>query len=212
VKTLHIIIKADVNGSLEAILNVIETYNQNKVHLDLVHFEVGQIKKNDLEMAEMFNAIIYCFNLPKLELSEQSKVKIRHFNVIYKLFDDLKNELTELMPLVEQEEIVGQADILKVFDYNENNKRFIKVAGGRCSDGLIERKHYFRVLRNNQIVYDKEKCKTLKHHKTDVNSIKRNVEFGFAFENASVLPQPGDKIVCYDIKLVKSQLEWNLGF
>jgi translation initiation factor IF-2 len=212
VKTLHIIIKADVNGSLEAILNVIETYNHNKVHLDLVHFEVGQIKKSDLEMAEMFDAIIYCFNLPKLESSEHTKIKIRHFNVIYKLFDDLKHELTELLPLVEQEEIIGEADILKVFDYNEKNKQFIKVAGGRCSDGLIDRKLYFRVLRNNQIVYDKEKCKSLKHHKSDVNSIKRNVEFGFAFENESVLPEPGDKIVCYDLKVVKSNLEWNLGF
>lgn len=65
VKTLHIIIKTDVNGSLEAILNVLETYNANdKVVLNVVHFEVGPIKKNDIEMAEMFNAIIYCFNLP----------------------------------------------------------------------------------------------------------------------------------------------------
>jgi translation initiation factor IF-2 len=128
---LNIIIKTDVDGSLEAILNVLETYTgENKVTLDLVHFEVGQLKKQDIELAETFDAIIYLFNLkpnptlentfldkPSSEMTEAEKSKIsriRHFNVIYKLFDDLKFELNSRAPLVEQEDKLGEAEILKV--------------------------------------------------------------------------------------------------
>lgn len=214
VNKLHILIKADVNGSLEAILNVLETYNCNdKVILDVINFEVGPVKKSDVEMAEMFNALIYCFNLsPNATVEKEVESRIRHFNVIYKLFDDLKIELNNLAPLIEQEELVGEADILKTFDYNESNKKVIKVAGGRCVEGHLDRKLNFRLMRNGECLVEGQKCKSLKHVKQDVNSIKRNVEFGFSFDDDSIQPQPGDKLVCYDVKMVRSPLDWNLGF
>ncbi|RNA03217.1 Translation initiation factor IF- mitochondrial [Brachionus plicatilis] len=214
VSKLHILIKADVNGSLEAILNVLETYNcSDKVILDVVHFEVGPVKKSDIEMVEMFNGIIYCFNLSRNEAVEkEAESKIRHFNVIYKLFDDLKLELNNLAPLIEQEELIGEADILKVFDYNESNKKVIKIAGGRCVEGHLDRKLSFRLVRNGECLVEKQKCKSLKHVKQDVNTIKRNVEFGFAFDDDDVQPQPGDKLVCYNVKMVRSPLDWNFGF
>jgi translation initiation factor IF-2 len=223
-KTLHVILKADVNGSLEAILDVLETYNLNHVvKMDIVHFEVGQLKKSDLEMAELFNAIIYCFNLPvnkEIELESTSttstntskKSKIRHFNVIYKLFDDLKSELAVLTPLVEAEEKVGEADVLRVFSYKESHKKQIQVAGGQCKDGQLDKNLYFRLVRDNKVIFDKQKCGSLKHLKTDVSTIKRNVEFGFSFENQEIKVEQGDKLVCYAIKMVNCKLDWDLGF
>ena len=120
-------------------MNVFETYDRSdKVILDLVHFEVGQIKKNDLELAETFNAPIYCFNLPvdQLEKNNQnSNVKIKHFNVIYQMFDDIKEELAEMAPLEEEETEVGEAQIQKAFTYDETNTKSITVAGSRCTEG-----------------------------------------------------------------------------
>jgi translation initiation factor IF-2 len=227
-KKLSIMIKADVNGSLEAILNVLETYNcHDKVHLDLVHFDIGSIKKSDLDMAEMFNSIIYCFNIPvnhTLEMVGESNntnhnnhdhkknYKIKHFNVIYKLFDDLRIELNELAPYTEEEEKLGEANVLRVFDYDESNKHTITVAGGRCVDGLLDHKAHFKLVRNEETIADGLLCKSLKHMKNDVATIKRNVEFGLAFDNQSVRPQQGDTIVCYSLKKVRQPIEWNLGF
>jgi translation initiation factor IF-2 len=99
-----------------------------------------------------------------------------------------------------------------VFDYEETSRKSIQVAGGRCLDGLLEKKSFFRVVRNGQVVYDRETCKAMKHHKNDVNSIKRNVEFGLSFDNDDVRIQPGDRIKCYTVKMVKRPIEWDLGF
>jgi len=202
-KTKHILLKTDVNGSLEAILSVLETYNLNdKVILDLVHFEVGPVKKTDLELAETFNATIYCFNLPveqvEREVSNKSIV-VRHFNVIYQLFDSLKEELADLAPLVEQEETVGQAEVKASFNYDETNSKCIAVAGSRCVEGMIDKKLFFRLMRNGEVVRERMKCHSLKH-------------VGIAFEEYHEDFLPGDTIVCYEIKMVKMPFEWNLGF
>jgi len=216
-RTKHILLKTDVNGSLEAILSVLETYNLNdKVILDLVHFEVGPVKKTDLELAEMFNATIYCFNLPveqvEREVANNKSIVVMHFNVIYQLFDSLKEELADLAPLVEQEESVGQAEVKASFNYDETNSKCIAVAGSRCVEGMIDKKLLFRLERNGEVVRERMKCHSLKHVKTEINTVKRNVEFGIAFEEYHEDFLPGDTIVCYEIKMVKMPFEWNLGF
>ncbi len=215
-KALSVIIKADVNGSLEAILNVMETYDAHeKVRLDLTHFEVGPVKKSDIDLAELFNATIYVFNLPEnapLESGENTKYKIKHFNVIYKMFDDLKSEINELAPLVDEEELLGEATVLNIFSYGESNNKTITVAGGRCMEGQIDRKAFYRLVRNGQVIESKLTCKSLKHLKTDVSTIKRNVEFGLAFEEQAVQLEKGDTIICYNLKKVKEPIQWNLGF
>ena len=213
IKQLSIIVKADVNGSLEAILNVLETYNaHNQVRLDLAHFDVGPVKKSDLDVAAAFNAHIYVFNLPVNKELETDEYKIKHFNVIYKLFDDLKAELAELAPTVDLEEDLGKASVLQVFDYDEKDKGTITVAGGRCDEGLLDRKAFYRLERNDAVIASRLNCRSLKHVKNDVQSVKKNVEFGLAFENQSVVPMKGDMIVCYSVKKVKQAIEWNLGF
>ena len=242
-RTLTIILKADVDGSLEAILNVFETYGEHdKVKLDLIHFGIGAVSPSDLEMARTFNALIYCFNLPKTKFvtaaddlesknnnNSNSKAtvteRVRHFNVIYKLFDDLIEELNALAPEIEREEVLGEAQVLSSFEYDEvaassggsgggGGKRKIHVAGGKCVDGVVDRKALFKVTRDNgaTLVCERERCSSLKHLKSDVATVKRNVEFGLALNNQSVRVQPGDKIVCYQIKNERDKVQWNLGF
>lgn len=194
-------------------MSVLETYNQSdKVILDLVHFEVGPVKKTDLELAEAFNAPIYCFNLPTEQIEKSKDIKIKHFNVIYQMFDDLKAELAELAPLEEEEEIRGEAEVKACFKYDETNSKTIVVAGSRCVEGMIDKKLFFKLIRDGKEVADRLKCHSLKHVKTEVNTVKRNVEFGVSFEGWNEEFMSGDKLVCYEVRMVKSLLDWNLGF
>lgn len=101
---------------------------------------MGPVKKTDLELAETFNASIYCFNLraePIEKTISNKNIQIKHYNVIYKLFDDLKAELANLAPMEEIEEPCGEALIQKEFSYDESNSKTIKVAGSRCVEGNL---------------------------------------------------------------------------
>ena len=210
---MSIILKADVAGSLEAILEVLDTYESNdKVKLDLIHFEVGQIKQSDIDMASAFDALIYCFNLPSNDIEANSSGRIKHFNVIYKLFDHLLEELNNAAPVIDVKDTVGEAKAIEIFDYTDDDKKKIKVIGGLCVDGVIQSKAKFLIMRNDKIICENLKCKTLKNVKTEVAQIKKNVNFGISFENVSVIPEVGDKIVCYNLRQVKDKIIWNLGF
>ena len=196
---------------MEAILDVLDTYNEHdKVNLDLIHFEVGQVKQSDIEMASTFGAIIYCFNLPAANI-EANGIQIKNFNVIYKMFDDLLEEINKKAPVFDVKDTLGEAKVIQLFDFTEDKKK-IKVIGGLCVDGVLQSAAKFMIIRNEEIIAENLKCKSLKNVKTDVNQIKKNVSFGLSLENESILPQPGDKIVCYNLKKVKQNIEWKLGF
>jgi translation initiation factor IF-2 len=211
---LSVVIKTDVNGTLEAILNILDKYECEKVKLDVVHFDVGPVTKSDIELAELFGSIIYCFNIPSesnVVETEKKNYQIKHFNIIYKLFDDIKIELEKVAPLVALEEVIGEAEFTNIFEIKEK-KENIYIGGGRCLNGLIDSKKYFRIIRDGQTLFEKEKSKTLKHMKTVVQTIKKGSEFGLGFENLSIIPKVGDRIICYDIKMVNDKIEWNIGF
>lgn len=155
--SLNIIIKADVDGTLEAILNVLDTYDSEACKMDLVHYGVGDVTPNDLELAETFKGIIYTFNVNcSKQLQDQAKnlgVSIKLHNVIYKLIDDVKEELNKRLPPKEVEEELGKATVLKQFDISEGRKK-VPVAGCRCTEGVLKRSALFRVIRNGEIIYD----------------------------------------------------------
>lgn len=217
-RCLPIVLKTDVNGSLEAILNVLETYDSHdKVKLDIISFGVGSITKSDLELATTFNAQIYCFNIDT-KLNDGSdnnvlnKYRIKHFNIIYRLFEDVKIELEKLAPLVEQEDVNGEAEVSQVFDI-DMDKNKIQIAGGRCINGSLDSRKLFKLIRiNGDIVALKVKCKSLKHYKTEVQTIKKGTEFGISFEDTNIKFERGDRILCYDVKMVRDKIEWELGF
>lgn len=152
--SLNLIIKADVDGTLEAILDTLSTYNSSLCKLDLVNFGVGAVTENDVELAETFNGVIYAFNVdcPK-SLYEKSKAPIKKYNVIYKLIEDIIDELNKRLPPTEIEEVLGEATVLQQFDINEGRKK-VPVAGCRCTKGILKRSAMFRLIRNGEKLYE----------------------------------------------------------
>lgn len=153
VPRVSVIIKGDVHGSVEAILDVLETYSDNeKCRLDVVHYGVGNVSETDVELAKSFDAIIYAFAVePPTKVT--SDVSIRVCNIIYRLIDDLKEEISGKLPPMEVEDVLGEANVLQQFFITEGRKE-VPVAGCRCTKGVLKKAHKFRLMRNNEVVYD----------------------------------------------------------
>lgn len=158
IPTMNIIIKGDVDGSVEAILDVIETYDSNnECKLDLVHYAVGNITENDIDLAETFNAVIYAFNVqcPEKLVSvvKTKKIHLKYHNVIYKLIDDLKENISAKLPPKSQEEVIGEANVLQQFTVNDGKKK-IPVAGCRCTKGMLKKNAFYRLMRANELIHE----------------------------------------------------------
>lgn len=211
---LSVVIKGDVDGSVEAILDVLETYGNDKCKLDVVHYGVGPVTKNDVILAKTFNGIVYTFNtgiLPdtKEEIKSQ-KVVTKSFNVIYKLIDDIKSEMGKLLPMLDEEEEVGVANVLQEFIINEGKSK-VPVAGSRCTKGKLSKSALFKLVRNNETLFQ-GKVTSLKHFKDEVESIKKDMECGIRLSDQSINVQPGDTIICYKINKVPQKIDWDPGF
>jgi translation initiation factor IF-2 len=128
----------DVDGSVEALLDVLDSYQSEKCTLDLIHYGVGPITESDIKLAEPFNAIVYAFNTgvaqPNVrQLAKLQKVQIKDYNIIYRLFDDLRSEMEKLLPPTEAEEIIGEANVLQEFIVTEGRHK-LPVAGCKFHD------------------------------------------------------------------------------
>lgn len=156
---LNLIIKTDVDGTLEAILETLDTYEtkSNECDMDLVNYGVGSINETDLDLAKTFDCLIYTFNLNVTDrtrkLAESDGVTIKEHNVIYKLIDDVKSEINKRLRPIEVEEIVGEAIVLKQFDINDGRKK-IQIAGCRCTSGTLKRTGIIRLIRDDQVIYE----------------------------------------------------------
>ncbi|CAF4007629.1 unnamed protein product [Rotaria magnacalcarata] len=209
-----ILIKTDVFGTLEALTNIVNMYNDTRCPLDVVDASVGAINDDDLEAAKLFNATIYAFNTNVsqsivLEAGRQ-QVPIRTFNVIYHMLNDIKGELTKRIPSTEEDVPTGSADVLQVFEITDRNKK-IPVAGCRVTDGVFEKKQLFKLVRNGQVIH-RDTLSSLKHIRDDVQSVKKGAECGLSFTNHDVKFQKGDQIVCYSIRQIVQQAKWDYGF
>lgn len=154
---MNLVIKADVDGTLEAILDTLDTYDSQLCKLDLVNYGVGNVAENDIELAETFNGVVYAFNVdcPKA-LLEKANIPVKRHNIIYKLVEDVKEELNKRLPQKEVEEVLGEAAVLQHFDINENRRK-VPVAGCRCTSGVLKRSAMFRLIRDGQILYEGER-------------------------------------------------------
>lgn len=222
-KKINLVLKCDVDGTLEALLGILDTYdphNNQLIKLDIMHYGVGDIVQNDLIMASSFkNSLIYGFNVKPADQklliqAKQEGVTLRTFKVIYSLIDDLKARITEMMPDVEQHEELGRASVIEEFVITEKGKKKIHVAGCRCTKGAINRSLNYKLLRNNETLVTGLKVNTLKHVKDDVKEIAKGRECGISFEeNEDLEFKPGDILVGYEIKKFKPKLKWDLkGF
>ncbi|KAM4043097.1 translation initiation factor IF-2, mitochondrial isoform 1-T2 [Anomaloglossus baeobatrachus] len=209
-----IIIKGDVDGSVEAILGVLDTYDaDHECELDLVHFGVGDISEGDVALAETFNASIYGFNVNTNKsvqhLATKSEVPIRLHKVIYHLFDDLKEEISNTLPELSEEVVKGEASVLALFDVTAG-KKTVQVAGCRVQKGLLDKKMKFKLVRNNTVLWEGS-ITSLKHHKNDVPTVKTGVECGLSLDQ-DVEIKVGDEIICFEEKSIPQKIRWDPGF
>lgn len=209
------VLKGDVHGSVEAILDVVNTYKSHKsCRLDVIHSGVGNITENDITLAETFEGVIYTFNIDVSRdmkaLADERNVTIRPFNVIYHLIADMKTEISNRLPAVEEEDIVGEAAVLQMFLINEGKKK-VPVAGCKCTKGTLKRNARCKVIRSEKVLYN-GLVTSLRHEKSDVESIKKDVECGLIVDNIELIFLPGDTIICFNPKSVAQVTDWNPGF
>lgn len=209
---VNIILKGDVHGSVEAILDVLDTYSEHdRCRLNIVHYGVGDVNEGDLELAKVFNAIVYAFSIKQPPATIIPKgVVVREFNVIYRIVDDLKIVINAKLPQVEVEESLGEANVLQIFKINEGRKE-VTVLGCRCVKGLLKKSARFKLKRHDEIICDGP-LESMRHLKNEVDSIKKDVECGLRLENQEVVPEPGDVLICYTTKFEAQKTDWDPGF
>ncbi|XP_069464347.1 translation initiation factor IF-2, mitochondrial isoform X2 [Ambystoma mexicanum] len=212
--TLPVIIKGDVDGSVEALLGLIDSYDaSDQCQLDLVHFGVGDISENDIDLAEAFKGIVYGFNVNAnkavLQQAEKKGVQIKLHKVIYHLIEDLKEELSNILPPIIEDHVIGEALVLAMFDVTIG-KRKAPVAGCRVQKGLLDRKKKFKLIRSGEIIWQGS-LTSLKHHKDDVQTIKTGMECGLTLDKDIEL-KFGDELVCFEEKNVLPKISWDPGF
>lgn len=150
---LNIILKGDVHGSVEAILDVLETYDSNdKCRLSIVHYGVGEITEGDIELSKVFNAIIYAFSI-RVPQKQGPGVVIRNYNIIYRLIENVVDEINARLPEVDVEEESGRAIVQQIFQINDKRKK-LTVLGCRCSKGLLRKSYKYKLIRNDEVIYD----------------------------------------------------------
>ncbi|MGO9134079.1 MAG: translation initiation factor IF-2 [Methylovirgula sp.] len=203
-KEFPLVIKADVQGSLEAIVATLEKLNTDEVAARVLHAGVGGITESDITLAAASHAAIMGFNVRAHKearlLAEQSGTEIRYYNVIYNLVDDVKAAMSGLLPPTLREEMLGNAQILEVF----NISKVGKVAGCLVTDGIVQRGAHVRLIRDNVVVHE-GKLSTLKRFKDEVKEVVSGQECGMAFENYQDM-RAGDVIECYNVHEIKRSL------
>lgn len=212
---LPVIIKGDVDGSVEAILNIIDTYDaSHECELELVHFGVGDISANDVNLAETFNGVIYGFNVNVGKVIQESAakkgVKMKLHKIIYRLVEDLQEELSSRLPCAVEEHPVGEASILATFSITEGKKK-VPVAGCRVQKGQLEKQKKFKLTRDGHVIW-KGSLTSLKHHKDDISIVKTGMDCGLSLDEENMEFKVGDRIVCYEEKQIQAKTSWDPGF
>ena len=203
-KEFPLVIKGDVQGSVEAIMAALEKLGTDEVGARIVHAGVGGISESDVTLAGASGAALIGFNVrahkEAREAVDRAGSEVRYYNIIYNLIDDVKAAMSGLLPPALRETMLGNALILEVFDITKVGK----VAGCRITDGTVERGANVRLIRDNVVVHE-GKLSTLKRFKDEVKEVPAGQECGMAFESYQDMRQ-GDVIECYRIEEVKRSL------
>ena len=203
-KEFQLIIKGDVQGSVEAISAALEKLGTDEVAARIVHAAVGGVTESDVALASAAGAAIVGFNVranaQAKELAERSGVEIRYYNVIYDLVDDVKAAMSGLLAPSLRETFLGNAEILEVFDITKVGK----VAGCRVTEGRVERGANVRLIRDNVVIHE-GRLSTLKRFKDEVKEVQAGQECGMGFENYQDL-RKGDTIECFRVEEVQRTL------
>ncbi|MGO4568167.1 translation initiation factor IF-2 [Rhizobium sp. 2YAF20] len=204
VKEFPLVIKGDVQGSIEAIAGALEKLGTDEVRARIVHSGAGGITESDISLAEASGAAIIGFNvranIQARAFAEREGIEIRYYNIIYDLVDDVKAAMSGLLSPERRETFLGNAEILEVF----NITKVGKVAGCRVTEGKVERGAGVRLVRDNVVIHE-GKLKTLKRFKDEVSDVHVGQECGMAFENYEDM-RAGDVIECFRVEHITRTL------
>jgi translation initiation factor IF-2 len=199
-----VVVKSDVQGSLEAIVGSLDKLSTSEVSIRVLHSAVGGITESDVILAKASDAVIIGFNVranPQArDLARRDGVEIRYYSIIYNLIDDMRAALSGLLAPTLRERLLGNASIREVF----NITRVGKVAGCMVTDGTVRRGAKVRLLRDNVVIHEGS-LKTLKRFKDEVREVREGYECGMAFENYENVAV-GDVIECFEIEEVARTL------
>jgi translation initiation factor IF-2 len=201
---LHLIVKADVRGSLEAIIGSLQKLNTDEVEAKVVGSGVGGISETDAHLATTTNSMIIGFNTradkAAKEIVENEGLQLRYYNVIYDVIDDVKAIMGGMLSPEIREEIVGVAEVRDVF----NSPKFGLIAGSMVIEGTVYRSKPIRVLRDNVVIYEGE-LESLRRFKDDATEVRNGMECGIGVRNYNDV-KVGDKIEVYETTEVARSL------
>jgi translation initiation factor IF-2 len=205
IPSFNILLKADVQGSAQAICESLLKLNTDEVIVKIISSSAGAINESDISLAEASNAMIMGFNVradsqAKKTVNEK-KIDLRYYSVIYNLIDDVKLGMSGLLSPEIREEILGLAEVKDVF----KSSAMGAVAGCQVIEGAVKKGNPIRVLRDNVVIYEGE-LESLRRHKDDVKEVKTGTECGIAVKNYNDV-KPGDNIECFQRSEVARKIE-----
>ena len=203
-KHLAVIIKADVQGSIEAIEGTINKFSNDEVSVQVLHSAVGPISESDVTLAKASNAFIIGFNVRAIpqarDMARRDGIDIRYYSIIYDVVDDVKKGLEGLLSPEIREKLLGYAEIRNVFNITGVGK----VGGCMVTEGVVKRGAKVRLLRDNVVIHDGSLAQ-LKRFKEDVKEVREGYECGMSFEKYNDI-QVGDFIECYELETIAAKL------
>ena len=201
---LPIILRADVQGSVEAISDMVKDINTDKVGVEILSSGVGQITEGDIRLATASGAVIIAFNVRAdsvvRDMARSNGVDIRYHSVVYRITDEIKEILSGKLAPEKRETFIGYADVIALFTVGKG----IRVAGCRMTEGTIKKDAFVRLLRNNVVIYD-GKIGQLRREKNEVKEVSGGVEFGMSFDKYNDLKE-GDRVECYEVEEIRAQI------
>jgi translation initiation factor IF-2 len=203
-KEFPILVKADVQGSAEAIVQALEKIGNEEIRSRVVHYAVGGISESDISLASASGAVVLGFNVransQARDAAQQMGIEIRYYNIIYDLVDDIKAAMSGKLAPEMRETFMGNAKILEVF----NITKVGKVAGCMVTEGSVQRGNKVRLIRDNVVIHEGS-LSTLKRFKDEVKDVQSGQECGMAFEKYEDM-RVGDIIECFRVEKVERKL------
>ena len=201
VKEINVIVKADVNGSSEAVKNSLEKIDVEGVRVKVLRSSVGGITESDVVLAKASNAIIIGFNIrPNNTIKDYAKengVEIRLYNIIYKAVEEMEAAMKGMLDPEFEEKVIGSAEVRQLFKFSKVGT----IAGSYVNDGVVKRDAKARIIRDSIVIYDGN-INSLQREKDSVKEVKKGLECGITIENFNDI-KPGDTIECYEMVEIK---------